>query len=107
MDAETREALDASINHWKENVEAKCPDDVLITSGDCALCGKFLVLDAGEHCCEGCPVYKNTGRPVCRGTPYAFARNALDQWMERGNIGKRQWRAVSRRELAFLESLRE
>lgn len=62
MDAETLEALKGSITKWelvlagKENGNCR---------SNCPLCTKFY-----RDGCQGCPVFKSTGREYCSGSPY-------------------------------------
>ncbi len=70
MDEKTAKALEESIKHWEENVQAaKKGRDVSIDPYDCALCKMFMLAYA-DRGCTSCPVYKKTGESYCHGTPY-------------------------------------
>lgn len=110
MDEKTRAALEASIQHWRENVNAASPDGVSVHGKDCALCRVFL--DSGN--CAGCPVRRASGKKLCRGTPYVAAVSARAKWAAafwRGDHAasldarRKQWRAAAQAELDFLISL--
>ncbi len=104
------EALEASIKHWRENVKAETPDDVLTGCENCALCAEFYSLD-----CKGCPVYLRTGGIVCRGSPYDAAYVALrGEWIHVNPDDKPAWlaardkfRKAAQADVDFLISLRE
>lgn len=97
----TKKALLASIEHWRENEQAKSFKQVRLGRTSCALCQRF-----GYTCerttpktTELCPVAKATGRKCCHNTPYSDAYEA-DQIED-----IRAFRAAARREREFLESL--
>lgn len=77
MDAETRNALVASIEHWKDNERAEDPWKVFIRSDTCALCALFVNL---TPMCAGCPVSSLTGVPCCGNTPWIDASRSLRDW---------------------------
>lgn len=97
MDDETREALEKSIKHWEENVEAaEDGEEISIDIYACALCVRFF----HRLNCQGCPIKEATGQRVCKGTPYEDAVEAVED---------NDYEAVltaSRAELEFLKSLR-
>lgn len=64
----TKEALEASIRHWEENVAAETPYDASTSGRECALCGLYYDRD-----CKGCPVFERTGYECCELTPYENA----------------------------------
>jgi hypothetical protein len=99
MDARTREALEASIKHWQDNLAADSPADVSVQEGDCALCRAFI--DLG---CRGCPVFRKTERKFCKGSPYVDACKALKEWKS-GDFGRRVFTIAAQAELDFLRSL--
>ena len=109
MDAETSQALEDSIEHWRRNVEAEAPGDVSIGPENCALCNAFRIEEYFEAPCDGCPVAAKTGAPCCRGTPYVSVENVLSDWKgaPASTWMRDAWRALAAAELAFLESLRE
>lgn len=100
MDPMTREALEASIKHWEENVAAKTVHDVLIGARACALCVRFL-----SQGCIGCPVFKTTGQVACRETPYDAAHQAFERWRIRRPAAELKFRQAAQAELDFLRSL--
>jgi hypothetical protein len=118
MDARTAEALEASIQHWRENVEAVSFDDTAIGPTACALCQIFWTKPR-EQQCVGCPVMMKTGKMGCVSTPYEIAEEAWEEWEDvavtylestspqQRNDAKSAFLIAARAELAFLESLRE
>ena len=97
----TKKALLASIEHWRENEQAKSLHHVQLGRTSCALCRRF-----GYPCerttpktTELCPVAKASGWKSCQNTPYSDAYEA-DQIED-----LLAFRAAARREREFLESL--
>ena len=102
MDTKKREALEASIKHWQENVAAVTPDDASTNGEDCALCDLFF-----EYDCIGCPVRERTGEEDCLDSPYHLANNAYGEWyFHNDEDSKAAWRKAAQAELDFLISLR-
>ena len=103
MSPETREALEKSIEHWRQNVAAETPDDVDTSSSACALCRAFA-----SQGCHGCPVAEFTGKPACARTPYSEADSRLARWESYQDYEKARdaWRVAAQAELDFLISLR-
>jgi len=88
---EVLKALRESINHWMDIVEEK--EDVRCDSNECALCNMFSNEDNIINLsCMGCPIFKDTGKEGCNGTPYndynmdnnhvKFAKKELDYLIE-------------------------
>lgn len=104
MDKRTRAALEESIQHWQENVNARTPDDAALGPSECALCREFN----DTHCCVGCPVSAATDMDYCHGTPYSAADRAHDEWLTfpQDNVRAEKFREAAKAELAFLISLR-
>ena len=102
MDARTRTALEASIQHWADNVNAEWPDRASTDGDDCALCDAFY-----DDNCEGCPVSAATGEANCRDTPYGDALVSLNWWRSHPSRDEAtaEWRKAARAELDFLKSL--
>lgn len=105
MDEDVKVALEASIEHWKQNAEN--PQEAKIGITACALCMMFNRKDMAYGYCEGCPVYEKTARKWCGGTPYAdFIRINRAEFRS-----ARAWtnalRKAAKAEVVFLESLRE
>lgn len=100
MDAETLAALKASIQHWRENVEAETPKDASVSPKKCALCGMFWRAN-----CKGCPVTSKTGGDCCEISPYPAAHTAFLLWVGKGQKFHDRWRAAAQAELDFLISL--
>jgi hypothetical protein len=113
MKETTREALEASIVHWKAVAQAPDPRLVYIGCSSCALCMLFKRDDGND--CYDCPVMARTGLVWCKKTPYGAAMDALRAWqtaLAMGNRGLRRddgtaFRAAARAEIEFLESLRD
>jgi hypothetical protein len=115
MDVRTAEALERSIEHWREVCAAQMPD---VQTGDqsCALCHLFHpYYRLNDDACGGCPISGRTARMFCRGTPYSDADSSHTDWLfarkssdeEAMQRAESAFRAAARAELAFLESLRE
>jgi hypothetical protein len=101
MDARTAEALEKSIEHWRENAEGEI-EKATTHGGHCALCLVFA-----RHDCDGCPV-ADGDHENCKGTPYWSADAAFHRWRKTPTPEtEAAFRAAAREELAFLESLRE
>lgn len=99
MNAETLEALKASIEKWKRNAVAAKPSHFKVGSLDCPLCALFY-----EQACRGCPVRMRTKRTGCERTPYLDAYIALRKW-ESGVGNADTAHEAARAEVSFLESL--
>ena len=96
-------ALEKSILHWKEMREQEAPK--IEPDGDsCALCQV-------EQACGRCPVYLSTRKMFCNDTPYKNAYFAFVRWRnataEAARKARIKWRREAKKEIAFLESLRE
>lgn len=102
MNAQTIEALKASIAKWERNAEAKTPRGYKTGPESCALCKLFFWKD-----CDGCPVAQNTGSLFCNGSPYEHAWEAYAVWRIYPKDAERRDRAhaAARDEVAFLKSL--
>lgn len=102
MNAQTLEALKASIAKWERNAEAKRPGAYKTGDEDCPLCNLFIYGD-----CEGCPIFQNVGERYCRKTPYLVASRAWFDWNDNPKIAEFRYRAhaAARDEVAFLKSL--
>ena len=104
MNKKTAKALEKSIAHWRRMHDADSPVELGNESpcgGYCALCDLFS--DKG---CEGCPVAIKTGQADCDGSPWAHARYFFNGWKS-GWSARAEWRKAARKEIKFLESLRE
>ncbi len=94
MNAETLEALKASIRKWRENAAVDDLADANTGAKGCPLCRVFYHND-----CAGCPVMEETGEECCDDTPYIAADAAL----KRKDLPA--FKEASLEEVAFLESL--
>lgn len=65
MDEETETALRASIATWKQRANGEV---IRASAANCALCKRFQN-NEGKRDCDGCPVFENSDRRYCRGTP--------------------------------------
>ena len=103
MDTKTREALEASIKHWEQNVAAGHPGAAKVGPGNCALCEAFH-----EAHCDMCPVRLETGAAYCHRTPYSRTAEAIVRWRwAMGDpLAREAWRKAAQAELDFLISLR-
>ena len=106
MDKTTKEALEASIQHWRENLAAEAPETAETYGCSCALCRKFAE-NRGRGACQNCPVHERTGFKHCERTPYRKAHLALDRWrFTESSIDRDAFRIAAKAEIEFLESLR-
>lgn len=102
------EALEASIQHWKELRDGDDPFEMRIGADSCGLCQKYF--DSND--CVGCPVYKRTGLGECKGTPFNSAHRAWGRWRLTlthkldDTVAKAAFKAAADEEVKFLESLR-
>jgi len=110
MIKETREALEGSIRHWSENVQAAAKGQwsrISTHAVKCALCQRFL-LDTADRCMhrsgEVCPV-ELAGHPVCEDTSYGI----VDRIVRSGACETRKDELLKacKDELRFLRSLRD
>ena len=108
MGPRTREALEASIRHWKENAAAENPNDANVFGEACPLCHIFY---KGRGDCEGCPVANATGFGLCERTPWGDASKAWGAWAhDHENDGpdfaalRAEFRRAALAEVEFLES---
>lgn len=110
MQEEVREALEASIKHWEENLAAEHPAQASVWGNKCALCQLFNY-GTDEDCIHEdygmCPVYEKTGENNCEESPWEDARAAYLRWNAYGNDKITQWKEAAQAELDFLCSLRE
>ena len=111
MSKRARTALEKSIQHWRENVEATDEWQIGVGASDCALCAlynrPYMIED---RCCRACPVMKRTGRQYCDCTPHDDAWAAVDNLRFRDDCPPikadwARWRKAAQAELEFLESL--
>lgn len=112
MDKKTRQALEASIEHWKEVIASGPKDTIRIGGSECALCRECFFVDDN---CRRCPVYKRTGYENCLLSPYDEASMAHEA-VYRARLSEESWvsiwlkhrafRKAAKKELAFLISLR-
>lgn len=104
MNKKTLLALEASIEHWRENEVAETVDKVEVYGRSCALCRMFSLKNDN---CTGCPVADRTGYQFCFRSPWDSARNAFSVWCRNPeSIAARDaFRAAARVEREFLESL--
>jgi len=82
------EAWDISIAKWRylsEHEMSPAANDGAIST--CGLCKMFF-----RHGCDGCPIFKDTSRPSCSGTPYLYYQGDME---------------TARAELEYLLALRE
>ena len=105
MSEETRKALEESIQHWEENLEAaKAGEKFNFYSEDCALCSLF----EGDDC-EGCPVAEKACDVQCEGSPWVDVNRVYWKWVRAG-LPQTQYylsalEEAVQQELDFLKSL--
>lgn len=105
----TMQALEASIAHWEENLQAakdKQYDKLCSGAQNCALCELFF----GEDC-VGCPVAEASESSECRNTPYTKAEKVMNMYQryQRNGDGDdiSDLTNAIQEEVDFLKSLRE
>lgn len=102
MDERTKQALEASIAHWKRNVEATSPWRASVLAADCELCNTFVF---GEDSCCNCPVAIKHRKLDCP-NEYYEARKAFYLWRSH-NCSREYWQSKAQAMLDYLISLRE
>lgn len=104
MTPEGREALEASIAHWRAARAAQHPSVPSIGRRDCALCDLYF-----QPRCEACPVAIRTGAAGCFGSPYHEALHRFIEWRKApdSRTARLAWRVAADEQIKFLESLRE
>lgn len=71
MNEGQRKALQASIEHWRENVERHAKGAAMFTGSEhCACCAYSEFASAGGDFCSECPIAQYTGEDDCHKTPY-------------------------------------
>lgn len=105
--AQTREALEDSIAHWKRMKTVRFEDRAQIDPDlkpespggeQCALCQLFC---AHGGVCVGCPVKLKSGASMCDDTPFWSASGTwhnAQRW-------EKEWPPAAQKEIDFLESL--
>jgi len=120
MTKRARRALEASIEHWVDQLCMLILDylsgeslweEIEIQGIDCPLCGLY---QTGRTSCWRCPVYARTGLELCKGTPYGAVHRWLSEVMKAGRLpdgdrdyAYREGYRLIVAEIKFLESLRE
>ena len=110
--ANGEDALELSIEKWKDIVEGRGGD---FHGDNCGLCytyDEIEEMDDGEYnTCIGCPVKMRTGKSDCMSTPWMTfaAHNICCGLCDSGHDGDSYCPdalEIAKEELAFLESLR-
>lgn len=101
----TLEAIDASIEKWKQNAEIDRIECARTSMHDCPLCLKFHPYKQDETCfgaeCHGCPIMEYTGFSYCSNTPYDEASEAeYEDDLE-------AFKKAARDEVEFLQKVRQ
>ena len=99
----SQEALEASIEHHKQNLKELNDaythlSGVHINPQSCALCKKYLI---GEGSCSDCLIFQATNQTGCHGTPYD---GLVEQLMQTISFLESTIRAETN-EIQFLEGL--
>lgn len=98
MTPKMREAILASIEHWKENL-AVGMFEAKIQGEHCPLCNATRPRPGADVMCGKCPVAERTGQADCQGSPWEgvfFARH---------NENEHEFNRYAQREIEFLQSL--
>lgn len=110
MDAATRQALEESIAHWIENIEARTFSEAKIFADHCALCKMFTREreEDGETVCDGCPVYEATETHNCNHRRWHACWETYKQWSanETSIEARNNFRTAAQAMHDFLVSLR-
>jgi hypothetical protein len=81
MNEDQRNALQASIEHWRENVERHARGEELEIGAvycDCCEYSSDLAIEFDGDFCDACPIAQYTGEDDCNKTPYyAVIRGAV------------------------------
>lgn len=114
MDKETKQALEDSITHWKDNLalaEVGRFHSIFIYAEDCALCMLYYYEHNNKWTwCAGCPVSTKVNEPGCEKTPWANVNHFLNETKEQESPDeelKENLIQAIKKEIEFLESLRE
>jgi len=96
------------VNHWKRMLKLSVEDikdnEEAPSAYSCAFCNAFTHAN-GRINCLICPVYGNTGKTYCKGTPY-YAASDLYQNIKNGdNKRLSTFYKLVQKEIDFLESL--
>ena len=100
MDAETRTAMNGSIEIWERRAKG---EDISVGYRNCPLCMIFHGIprrERGENVigCDGCPVAERTGMRYCDKTPYV-------DFVDIPETETKARMAAAKREVEFLKSL--
>lgn len=107
---EVAEALERSIQHWRENREASV-ERISVSSSDCPLCQLFNRPEMSySDRCQGCPITHGAPhRKFCENTPYDDVEieylGLCHSQVSEERVAA--WQSLCDREIAFLESLRD
>lgn len=109
MDADTRQALEESIEKWEINTTLSFGER-RTGRRDCPLCTMFAnINDLSTKHCKKCPVYQRTGERYCDGSPYEELAVVSYDYMygdETADNVEVRWKKVAEKEVEFLKSLR-
>lgn len=101
-----RQAIQQSIQHWRENQSVTDIRNAKLGGDYCALCLMFKESDCYATTYGICPAALKTGKFNCSGTPYwdviDLRRRMFDRKLFLADDG---WRAACQKEIEFLESL--
>ena len=103
MEKQTAKALWQSIEHWHENWAD--PEEADIYGESCSLCHRFDKDYCKTYSGEKCPVAIYTGRPDCKGSPWADVRDAFADKDLGENITESELRGAMGKEIEFLVDL--
>lgn len=105
----SEEALEASIEHWKQNAAVESVEDASVAGESCPLCQFHRTGLGSSGGCATCPVMQRTGRSNCHDTPYYRARDFYYEWSDNPTYDevKNDFQAAAKEEILFLESLRK
>lgn len=98
MTPKMREAILASIEHWKENL-AVGMFEAKIYGEHCPLCNATRQRPGDAVMCGECPVAERTGQYDCQGSPWEDAHYA------RYVVNEREFNRYAQLEIDFLQSL--
>ena len=101
----TKREWDSVIAHWERLVSGNRREDEYIGVNDCAFCRRY---HSRYNLCKGCPIYKETGKRSCRGTPYDdIGRYFSGVFLTQEKLDYPEFKELARVELEWLKELRK
>ncbi len=107
MDATIKKRLEKEIGRWERLLAGECIND-----GDCSLfSGSAELKKKLPMCPDACPVFVDTGKRKCKGTPYEDYAGAHENELEERDISDARdpeaAEDAAKRHLTYLEGFLE